>query len=271
MLRDFALDLVDDDGETMNAEEYLDQCLRPQQGYDAGVAERNKIRRALTTFFQNRTCCTLVRPLHNEEQLQQIDIVKWEEFRPEFCKDFRLLQSTLLQILKPKFTVPPRNSGGRPRPMNGQMYATLIGEYVKAVNSEGAPVVATAWEQVTANECLDAASKALANHKQLLNSFTLPSDATIAAEAHATALYSAMKSYDERAEGKNAASERAELQVKYSPNLLLKYNLLENYFEKKTVYVLTISCKNIYIKKNYTEPHHTCLSGVVCYERSFFD
>lgn len=52
VLRDFALDLVDDDGDALNAEQYLDQCLRPQQGYDAGVSERNKIRRALTTFFQ---------------------------------------------------------------------------------------------------------------------------------------------------------------------------------------------------------------------------
>jgi hypothetical protein len=56
-LRDFALELEDEDGEKLSAEQYLDQCLRPQQGYDAGVAERNKIRRALTTFFQ--VCLTM--------------------------------------------------------------------------------------------------------------------------------------------------------------------------------------------------------------------
>jgi hypothetical protein len=105
----------------------------------------------------------------------------------------------------------------------------LIGEYVRAVNSEGAPVVATAWEQVTANECIDAASTALKQHKEFLNNFSVPMDATEAAELHATALYAAIRSYDERAEGKNAAREREQLQVKHTHVKFICLFLVEIY------------------------------------------
>lgn len=84
---------------------------------------------------------------------------------------------------------------------------------MRAVNSEGAPVVATAWEQVTANECLDASSTSLLSHKQVINSFMIPCDAVEAAERHVEAMNAAIRSYDERAEGKNAATERELLQV----------------------------------------------------------
>lgn len=116
VLRDFALDLVDDAGNPMSADEYLAKSLKPQMGFDDQVsgrsfrvpppdpalfspsnpvtlptaplglnarasqtAERNRIRQMLSGFFQDMRCFALVRPLADEKQLQEIDKVNGED------------------------------------------------------------------------------------------------------------------------------------------------------------------------------------------------
>lgn len=52
VLRDFALDLVDERGEPISPDDYLEQSLRPQVGFDEATSERNRIREMLTAFFR---------------------------------------------------------------------------------------------------------------------------------------------------------------------------------------------------------------------------
>jgi hypothetical protein len=60
IVRDFALELVTEDGEPMSADEYLESALKPQSGFDASTVERNAIRRAVTSYFSSRRTVTLV-------------------------------------------------------------------------------------------------------------------------------------------------------------------------------------------------------------------
>jgi hypothetical protein len=51
----------------------LDKALALQKGFSDGVEQKNRIRRLLTTFFGDRDCHTLVRPLTNEIDLQNLE------------------------------------------------------------------------------------------------------------------------------------------------------------------------------------------------------
>mmetsp|Transcript_960 Transcript_960/g.873 ORF Transcript_960/g.873 Transcript_960/m.873 type:complete len:256 (+) Transcript_960:71-838(+) len=69
VVRDFTLQLVDSEGDPISTKEYLEKALAPQKGFSDGVEQKNRIRRLLTSFFRERDCFTLVRPLTNEENL----------------------------------------------------------------------------------------------------------------------------------------------------------------------------------------------------------
>jgi hypothetical protein len=62
VLRDFALRLVDNEGNKLTPKQYLESALREQKGVSDAVESKNRLRRLLAHFFQERDCCTLVRP-----------------------------------------------------------------------------------------------------------------------------------------------------------------------------------------------------------------
>lgn len=66
VVRDFTLQLVDNDGEAITSKEYLEKSLQTQKGFSEHIEQKNRIRRMLQTFFKERDCYTLVRPLTNE-------------------------------------------------------------------------------------------------------------------------------------------------------------------------------------------------------------
>lgn len=68
----------------MSSKEYLEKALALQKGFSDSVESKNRIRRLLTTFFKERDCVTLVRPLTNEENLQNLDKMDFGDLRPEF-------------------------------------------------------------------------------------------------------------------------------------------------------------------------------------------
>ena len=70
VVRDFTLQMVDTEGETINSKQYLEKALNVQKGFSEAVESKNRIRRMLTSFFKDRDCVTMIRPLTNESQLQ---------------------------------------------------------------------------------------------------------------------------------------------------------------------------------------------------------
>ena len=94
VLRDFALELADERGDAITADEYLDRSLRPQRGFEAAVFERNRVL-CSGRSFPKRQCRTLVRPVHDEAKLQQVDSLSPEELRPEFRRNLEELKDAL--------------------------------------------------------------------------------------------------------------------------------------------------------------------------------
>lgn len=69
VIRDFALQLQDENGASISQKEYLEGALKEQKGFSDAVEQKNRIRRLLKTFFIDRECCTMVRPVSNESEL----------------------------------------------------------------------------------------------------------------------------------------------------------------------------------------------------------
>ena len=95
VVRDFALKLVDSTQQTMTDRQYLENVLRPvdPENYPdpEQAALKNEIRGKLSTFFKERDCLTLVRPVSDEKMLRAVDKIPYESLRPEFRSKIELL------------------------------------------------------------------------------------------------------------------------------------------------------------------------------------
>lgn len=69
VLRDFALQLIDSDGNDINQKTYLENCLKEVKGSSDAVEDKNKVRRLIRHFFSERDCFTMVRPVEDERHL----------------------------------------------------------------------------------------------------------------------------------------------------------------------------------------------------------
>jgi hypothetical protein len=80
VLRDFTLQLTSGTGQELTAKQYLERALdiNSKDPND----DKSRTRKALTTYFPERDCITLVRPLTNEESLQELDKMEFEKLRP---------------------------------------------------------------------------------------------------------------------------------------------------------------------------------------------
>ena len=84
VVRDFALKLTDENDTSITSKEYLERALLEQKGFSDSVEQRNRIRRLLKTFFSERDCCTVIRPVSNESELQNLAFKDISELRTEF-------------------------------------------------------------------------------------------------------------------------------------------------------------------------------------------
>lgn len=66
----------------MEPKEYLEHALEIQKGISDAVESKNKIRRMIKHFFKERDCYTLVTPVENEADLQQLNSLPDSALRP---------------------------------------------------------------------------------------------------------------------------------------------------------------------------------------------
>ena len=69
IVRDFSLKMEDKHGVKITPKEYLENALTEQKGVTDKIENKNRIRRLLKCFFNERDCCTLVRPVEDEKKL----------------------------------------------------------------------------------------------------------------------------------------------------------------------------------------------------------
>ena len=205
VLRDFALELADERGDAITADEYLDRSLRPQRGFEAAVLERNRVRHVLAAFFPKRQCRTLVRPVHEEEKLQRVDTLSPDELRPEFRRNLEELKDALFA---PEH-VRPKCAPGSNTSVSGSAFVDLTQQFVAAINAGGVPVVSSAWDHVSQTECLAASREALQRFDG--TALDLPLDEVDLHALLERAEADALQAFDARALGDARVDQRKDL------------------------------------------------------------
>ena len=138
LLRDVHLNPVNEKGEKISATEYLHtKVLVRGKGFFESKADT--IARALVVFFPSIECRTLPPPSTSSVVMQDIGN-KCSELNPEF----NLGVEELLKYLEKVIKIKKGFEGGQ---VNGPILASLVNEYVSAINTPGAiPTLNDAWE-----------------------------------------------------------------------------------------------------------------------------
>ena len=88
LLRDFSLKLEDINGNAITEKQYLEKALENVNGEDENeiIKEKNRVRKLIRTYFPERDCFTMVRPVENEKDLQNLEYLSDQELRNEFIE-----------------------------------------------------------------------------------------------------------------------------------------------------------------------------------------
>ena len=146
LLRDFALKLEDSDGNVITAKQYLDNALMEQKGSTESIEEKNLVRKMIKTYFIERDCFPLVRPVENENDLQNLMNLPESKIRPEFVKQCSMLRNKIYMKIKPK------TFNGKI--LSGQMLVDLLESVINAINEGAIPVIENSWNYIASNELL---------------------------------------------------------------------------------------------------------------------
>ena len=133
LLRDFALELKEN-GREITENEYLENRL---SNFARSNNQRNrKVRDALLKYFPQRELITLIRPVEEEELLVKLDKLPFDQLRTEFRRKSLILHNKVFN------ETPPKQYQGKS--LTGPVLASLIENYVSALNKGAAPNVQNA-------------------------------------------------------------------------------------------------------------------------------
>lgn len=82
----------------------------------------------------------MIRPLTNEEELQNLESMELEELRPEFVEQVFCLRNKVLRHIKPKAV--------NNLPLNGAMWIQMVESYVNAINEGCVPNIHSSWTYI---------------------------------------------------------------------------------------------------------------------------
>eukprot|EP00635_Sarcinochrysidales_sp_CCMP3193_P004918 CAMPEP_0118898436 /NCGR_PEP_ID=MMETSP1166-20130328/5428_1 /TAXON_ID=1104430 /ORGANISM="Chrysoreinhardia sp, Strain CCMP3193" /LENGTH=795 /DNA_ID=CAMNT_0006837545 /DNA_START=9 /DNA_END=2396 /DNA_ORIENTATION=+ len=149
LLRDFALELVDEEGRPLTSNEYLERAMKEPA----------------KSCFPDRECWTLPHPFVSPGE---------EGVRPEFLEGLSAFRRAVLAS-------PPKKIQGAPA--TGRSFARLVEEYAKVLSSPLVPELSSAWRRVFLDEIADLSKRANDVHSSELKGTTL--SLTALARAHA--------------------------------------------------------------------------------------
>lgn len=201
LLRDFYLDLKEDNTKITPCN-YLELALRPVLGSGKDVAARNKIRESIRALFPNRECFTLVSPLNNEADLQHLDRVLLDNFRPEFLSGLNMLAKFVFERTKPK------QVGGTV--MTGPILAGITKSFLDALNRGAVPTISSSWQNVEESECQKAFDTAIEVYMSAFDR-TKPADEVSLREVHDEAVQKSISVYNASAVGVGSARQKYEV------------------------------------------------------------
>ena len=157
LLRDFSLKLVDQSGKNITEKQYLEHALENIKGEenDEMVKEKNRVRSLIRTYFPERDCFTLVRPVEEEKNLQNLQELSDDELRSEFIEQAKLFRNKVFKKVKPKFF--------HGQFISGSMLLELVQSILDTINNGGIPIIENSWRYVMKNECVKRGKELIEN------------------------------------------------------------------------------------------------------------
>jgi len=191
LLRDFGLKLVDTDNNSITSSQYLENAL----GRPSKDKSKNEIRQVFQNVFPFRDCITLVRPVVDEEDLQNLDRIPEDSLREKFRTDVSIFSKKVLSKVRPKCLFG--------QAINGAAFVTLIKSYIEAINTGAVPTIKTTWESVSELENKKAVEIAIETYENLLDkkAKTFPIEEKDLYQEHLVAFSKAKEEFSERALG----------------------------------------------------------------------
>ncbi|XP_006654786.2 guanylate-binding protein 3 [Oryza brachyantha] len=200
LLRDFYLDLTEDNRK-ITPRDYLELALRPVQGGGRDVSAKNAIRESIRALFPDRECFTLVRPVNNEKDLQRLDQLPLNNFRPEFKSGLDALTKFVFDRTRPK------QLGAST--MTGPVLAGLTQSFLDAINTGAVPTISSSWQSVEEAECRRAYDSAIDTYNSSFDR-RKPAEEDSLREAHEDALKKAVSVFSASAVGAGSARSKFE-------------------------------------------------------------
>ena len=158
VIRDFSLQLLNREGQPITSKEYLEYSLELQQGTSEVIKNKNQIRKMVKEYFPNRDCVTLVRPLLEEGNLQNLEKINSSKLRKEFIEQVNYLRKTVLNSINPK-----KLNG---QELSGEMFINLLHSYVDMINEGAVPVIQTAWVYMRQNQAINAKKRCIEQYEK---------------------------------------------------------------------------------------------------------
>lgn len=230
VVRDFTLQLTRQEGGACTPKDYLELALEQQKGSSEQIEERNKVRSALKSFFKDRDCFTLVRPVANESELQRLDGKELSDLRPEFVQQVYTLRRKVLQGVTIK-----RLNG---RAMTGEMLAGLLHTYTQAINEGVVPSIESAWTYISAGACEKAFHEAVEVYNEAVGKGVEGNFPLLEQELkdiHRIAKTDALDTFEAKAFGDEKDSYSRQLRVKLAQTISKLRSQNEELGQKQTL------------------------------------
>ena len=168
IIRDFTLEKIHPEtGEEISSKEYLELCLKNKR-CGKGCNDNNVIRQNIIKFFPERDCVTLIRPVDSEDDLKKLNMIPYNNLKPEFKMEFKILKDKIF-----KEALPKKLNGKK---LTGPALATLIEEFVKVINSGKIPNINNTWDSVIEKDVSDAFYKSFELFKNNTSSLKIGKD-----------------------------------------------------------------------------------------------
>ena len=156
LLRDFSLKLEDKNGNVITQKQYLESALENVNGTSDIIEEKNRVRNLIKTYFPEKDCFVMVRPVENEEDLQNLENIPDDKLRSEFIEQAKIFRDKVKKKIKPKTF--------KKKLLTGNMLIELIENILDTINNGNTPVIENSWKYVIQKECIK-------NSKEVINNF----------------------------------------------------------------------------------------------------
>ena len=156
LLRDFSLKLEDKNGNVITEKQYLENALEEINGTSDSIEEKNRVRNLIKTYFVEKDCFVMVRPVEKEADLQNLQNLPDDKLRKEFLNQSKIFRNKVFKKTKPK--------SFNKKLISGSMLIELLQSIIDSINKGSVPVIENSWKYVLQNEFIK-------DSKDLINKF----------------------------------------------------------------------------------------------------